>query len=149
MSQTTFIPGTKNPIPVSHVGNLHDAFELSKEIEDRENTIKGIQIEIKELIKIRDAIGEDYKQAGIFNEDRFILQFKESGRRTLLPEMVKANYPEIWDQVKKIRETCTLDDLGRFLSGQEIDRVCTKTTTITYDVIFDWTGRKIDKTGEL
>jgi hypothetical protein len=145
MSQVTLSPGMGNPIPVSHVGNLHDAFEISKEIEDRENTIKEMQIEIKELAKIRDAIGEDYRRAGIFTEDRFLLQVKESGRRTVIPELVKEQYPEVWDRVKQIRETCTLVDLGKYLPGLEIDQVCKKTDTISYEIVFDWTGRR---TGE-
>ncbi len=125
-------------IPISQSGNLHDAFEIQSQIIRIQEMINDLEREKKTYEKIHTTICEDYTRARVVRDGDFTLELKETTRRTVNPDMVKKLYPDIYEEVKIVRESCNLPDLQKYLSGVEINKVITSASSTKYLVLFDW-----------
>jgi len=126
------------PIPISQSGNLHGAFEIQSEIIRIQEIINDLEREKKAYEKIHTKICADYTRARVVRDGDFTLELKKTTRRTVKPDMVKKLYPEIYEEIKIVRESCNLPDLQKYLSGVEINTVITSASSTKYLVSFDW-----------
>lgn len=110
--------------------NLQRAFELQE-----------TQARLKEQLSLleaeRTSIINRYLEAGVEREGPFFIETVTAGRRTVDPKLLQGKYPEAWDRCKKVTESCSLADLSKVLSGEQIDEVVKRgspTLRVGYDI---------------
>lgn len=111
----------QTPIP-----NLQQAFELQDQIQAYKEQIKLIERDLEKVVAARDQIINQYKEHGIEREGPFFIEIEREGRRTVDLKLLAKRFPWAYEKCRKIKETCSLEDLSKELGGADMELVVKK-----------------------